>query len=402
MQKTILLGVTSSIAAYKILDLIKELKKEKLKVFAIMTKSAAKMVPISDFEKASGNPVETELFKKDFDYKKVLIERKVAHIELADKAGVMVIAPATANTIAKLANGIADDFLTTTALATTAPIIICPAMNTNMWNNPITKQNVSKLRKLGYLIIEPTTGMLACGYEGQGKLIEIDDIKKEIIGTLNYSDSLKGQKIIVTSGATQENIDDVRYITNRSSGKMGTAIAEECWRRGANVLLLRSKNSTQPRYILEEQVFTTTQELFDLIKKTIKKYDYIYHTAAVSDFYVKKPHKGKLSSQKSISLKLYPQIKIINEIKKLNPKIHLIGFKAVYGSPEKEFKRLAGNMLKESEAEAIIVNDVSKTNSGFDSDMNEVFVVRQKSLKHFPLAQKADIARHIVTLLNQL
>lgn len=400
MKKTVVLGITSSIAAFKILDLIEKLRKDKLEVFVIMTKSATKMVAASKFEKASGNPVAVELFQKDFDYKKVLQKRKVEHIEIADKTDVMVITPATANVIAKLAHGIADDFLTTTALATTAPIIICPAMNTNMWNNPITKQNVAKLKSLGYLIIEPTSGMLACGYEGQGKLMEIKQIEKEIVKTLSYTNSLKGQKIIVTSGATQERIDDVRYITNRSSGKMGTAIAEECYKQGANVLLLRAKNSQKPRYLLKEETFATTDELFDLIKKNVKDYDYIYHAAAVADFFVQNPAKGKISSEKGLTLQLEPQIKIINEIKKINPKINLFGFKTVYNASAKEIKEAGLEKLRESNADAIIVNDVGKPNQGFESDLNEIFIVGKKFFKHLPLAPKTDLARDIVSILN--
>lgn len=402
MQKTVLLGVTGSIAAFKILDLIEKLKAVKLEVFVIMTKSAAKMVPSSDFEKASGNPVAVELFGKNFDYQKTLKERRVAHIELADKADVVVIAPATANIIAKLACGIADDFLTTTALSTTAPIIICPAMNTNMWNNPATMQNIAKLKSLGYLIIEPTSGILACGYEGRGKLVEVKAIKKAVIKTISYTNALIGQKILVTSGATIEKIDDVRYITNRSSGKMGTAIAEECYKQGADVLLLRSKNSQTPRYFIKEELFTSTQELFELIKKNIKNYDYIYHAAAVGDFFVKNPKKGKISSKTGVTLQLQPQIKIIDLIKKLNPKIHLIAFKAEFSQSEKKLKEAALEKLHESKADAIIVNDISRKNSGFESDMNEVFIVRSKNIKHLPRAPKVDLAKKIVTFLNQL
>ncbi|MDZ4209911.1 MAG: bifunctional phosphopantothenoylcysteine decarboxylase/phosphopantothenate--cysteine ligase CoaBC, partial [Candidatus Curtissbacteria bacterium] len=354
------------------------------------------------FEKASGNKVAVELFEKDFDYQITLKEKKVAHVTLADKADVMVIAPATANIIAKLASGIADDFLTTTALATTAPIIICPAMNTNMWNNPATMQNIAKLKSLGYLIIEPTSGMLACGYEGRGKLMKVEEIKCEIIKTISYTNALIGQRVLVTSGATIEKIDDVRYITNRSSGKMGTAIAEECYKQGADVLLIRAKNSQTPRYLIKEELFATTQELFELIKKNIKNYDYIYHAAAVGDFFVKNPKGGKISSKSGLTLQLHKQIKIINQIKKLNPKIHLIAFKAEFSQSEKKLKEAAIKKLHESKADAIIANDISKKNSGFESDMNEVFIVRSKNIKHLPRATKTDLAKKIVTFLNQL
>ncbi|MEK7096941.1 MAG: flavoprotein, partial [Patescibacteria group bacterium] len=195
MRKNILIGISSGIAAYKVLDLIKLLKNEGNEVFVIMTKGVVAMFPLQDFEKASGNRVFVNLFEKNFNYRDVLKKRKVEHIELTDKADVMVIAPATANIIAKLAHGIADDFLTTSALAFSRPIIICPSMNVNMWGNPIVQENLAKLKSVGYQVVEPASGMLACGYEGVGRLEDVEIINKEIIKLLKRNDSLKGKKI---------------------------------------------------------------------------------------------------------------------------------------------------------------------------------------------------------------
>src|SRR3989344_1012301 len=400
MNKTIVVGVTGSIAAFKSLELVRELKKEGLNVEVVMTKSAARIIPAEKFQKASGKKVYLELFEKDFNYQNVLKKREVEHIELAKKADVVVIAPATANIIAKIANGIADDCLTTTILATTAPVIICPAMNTNMWNNPLTCENISKLKKLGFLIIEPTSGMLACGDVGKGKLMEISQIKKEALTELRYTQNLKGKRIIVTSGATSEKIDAVRYITNRSSGKMGIAIAEECKRQGADILLLRSKNSKQPRYLIKEQLFSSTNDLLNLVRTNVKNYDYFYHAAAVSDFSVKNPKIGKLSSTSRQKIELEPQIKIIDEIKKFNPKIHLIGFKTIFDYPRKDQEEAGRKKLQESKADAIIVNDISKNGQGFESDFNEILIIRPKNALRLPLATKTDLARKIVALLN--
>ena len=400
MNKTIVVGVTGSIAAFKSLELVRELKKEGLNVEVVMTKSAARIIPAEKFQKASGKKVYLELFEKDFNYQNVLKKREVEHIELAKKADVVVIAPATANIIAKIANGIADDCLTTTILATTAPVIICPAMNTNMWNNPLTCENISKLKKLGFLIIEPTSGMLACGDVGKGKLMEISQIKKEVLTELRYTQNLKGKRIIVTSGATSEKIDAVRYITNRSSGKMGIAIAEECKRQGADILLLRSKNSKQPRYLIKEQLFSSTNDLLNLVRTNVKNYDYFYHAAAVSDFSVKNPKIGKLSSTSRQKIELEPQIKIIDEIKKFNPKIHLIGFKTIFDYPRKDQEEAGRQKLLQSKADAIIVNDISKNGQGFESDFNEVLIVSPKNALRLPLATKTDLARKIVALLN--
>ena len=397
MKKNILIGVTAGIAAYKIIDLITLLKNEGHDVFVIMTKGATEMFSIIDFEKASGNKVSVNLFEKNFDYREVLKDRKVEHIQLADKSDVMVIAPATANVIGKLAYGIADDFLTTTALAMTSPIIICPSMNVNMWNNPIVQENLSKLKLAGYQIIEPTAGMLACGYEGVGRLENVEIINKEINKLLERNESLKGKKIIITAGGTTEKIDEVRFITNRSSGKMGVALAEECYLRGADVLLLRAKNSVKPRYLIKEKIFETAEELLQLIKLNINNTDLFFQTAAVSDFKVDKSFKGKLSSEQSINLKLIPQIKIINQIKKLSPKTYLIAFKAEYGLSEKKLIEEASKKLKDSNADFVIANEISRTDRGFESDDNEVYIISKNGkVKKIELTSKREVAKQIV------
>jgi len=399
-KKTIIVGVTSGIAAYKTLDLVRSLKKDGANVFVVMTKSAMAMVPSSKFKKTSGNKVYSELFKKGFDYKDILKIRRVDHIDLADKADVVVIAPATANSIAKIAHGIADDFLTTMLLATTAPIIICPSMNVHMWTNPLVQENIAKLKNLGYHIIEPEEGKLACGYEGKGRLAHIKMIKNEVAAQLKYRNSLAGKKIIVTAGGAVEKIDDVRAISNRSSGKMGVAIAESCFLQGAEVLLVRSKTSVSTRYNIKQIVFETADELEGILKKEVKKNDVLFQTAAVSDFIVENENKGKLDSKKSIVLKLSPRKKIITQIKKWYPKIKLIVFKAVWSSLEKTLIKKGKEKLKESNADAVVVNDVSKSDRGFQADTNEVFIVTSKgSKKKIPLARKQVVASSIIDFL---
>lgn len=396
MKKTIVLGVTSGIAAYKSLELIKLLRKEGLEVFVIMTESATKMVSIKDFEKASGNKVSIQLFEKGFDYNKILKTRRVDHIDLADKADVFVIAPATANMIAKIAYGLADDFLTTTVLATQAPVIVCASMNVHMWENLITQANVEKLRTMGYQIIEPEEGALACGYEGKGRSANVEAIRDEIMSLLSKSTSLKGKKVLVTAGGTIENIDDVRFITNKSSGKMGVAIGEECYLRGADVLLLRANSSVKSRYPIKEATFDTADELFTLIKKNVKAYDVCYHTAAVSDFTVKKL-KGKISSKKAQTLELVPSKKICDEIKKLNPKIKLIAFKAEVGKSDSELLKIAKEKLKECGADGVVANEVGKPDRGFQAETNEVIIVlRNGQHKKIPLTPKREIAKAVV------
>ena len=400
MKKNILIGVTGGIAAYKGLDLIKLLKEDGHEIFVIMTDSAMKMFSPTDFEKASGNKIYINLFEKNFDYKQVLKSRNVKHINLADSCDVMVIAPATANIIGKLAFGIADDFLTTTALAFIKPIIICPSMNVNMWGNPIVQENINKLKSIGYQIIEPAKGMLACGYEGVGRLEDVKIIKDEIVKQIKKDDLLKGKKVIVTAGGTIEKIDEVRSITNRSSGKMGVALAEECYLRGADVLLLRAKNSIKPRYLIKEKIFETAEDLFLLIKENIKDTNIFFHVAAVSDFKVDRTFKGKLSSDQSINLKLIPQTKIVNQIKKLSPKTKLIAFKAEYGLEEKELIEKALKKLKESRADIIIANDISQDDRGFESDNNEVYIIYpSKKFIKITLTSKRKVAEKIIDYL---
>jgi len=401
MKKNILIGVTGGIAAYKVIDLVKLLTKEGNNVFVIMTKGAVEMISKDDFEKASGNKVMINLFEKNFDYKQVLKNKKVEHIQLADKCDVLVIAPATANVIGKLANGIADDFLTTITLAITAPIIICPSMNVNMWGNPIVQENLKKLRSAGYQIIEPTSGMLACGYEGVGRLEDVEIIKNEIIKQLNRTDSLKEKKIIITAGGTVEKIDEVRSITNRSSGKMGVAIAEECYLRGGDVLLLRAKNSVAPRYLIKEKIFNTVDELMDLIKGNITDTDIFFQTAAVSDYKVDRSFNGKISSKKSLDLKLVSQVKIVDQIKKMSPKTFLIAFKAEYNLQEKELIKKAQGKMKESKADVVIANDISRSDRGFESDNNEVYIIsKNKKVNKIALTSKREIAKQIVTFVS--
>ena len=319
-MKTVILGVTGGIAAYKIPQLTKLLKGQGLNVEVILTQSAKNFVKVGELKRLTGNKVYFDLFDKNFDYKKVLTQRKVDHISLADRADLVLIAPATANLLAKLAYGLADDFLTTMLLATKAPVIVCPAMNVNMWQHPAVKINLTKLRQLGYMIVDPVAGMLACGYEGLGRLEELDQIVEQVQKQLNLRDSLKGKKILVTAGATREAIDGVRFITNPSSGKMGASLAEVAKRRGASVRLLMAQKD-----------FVTAAELLVLVKKYAPSYDIMFHTAAVGDFSPVRKSRSKLSSKKPVTLHLQPTPKILKLVKKFNPKITLIGFKAEYG-----------------------------------------------------------------------
>lgn len=396
-KKIVVIGISSGIAAYKIVDLIKILKTKNIAVEIIMTKTAAAMFGRQMFEDAAGKKVYTDLITKDFDYREVLKNREVEHIKLADSASLFVIAPATANIIGKLAYGFADDFLTTTLLATTAPVLVCPSMNVHMWGNPIFQENLAKLKTSGYLIMQPDSGQLACGYEGVGRLAEPEKIAGEIFQLLDKREKLKGKKIIVTAGGTSEPIDAVRMITNRASGKMGAAIADACFLQSADVLLLRAKSSVVPRFNIKSEIFETAKDLEELIKKHAKNYDALFHTAAVSDFVPEKKADTKLDSGKSFTLKLNPSPKILHQIKFWNPEIKLVGFKAVYKLPEKELIKIGIDKLKESNSDYIIVNDVGREGVGFAVDTNEVYIISPKGLlAKIPKAPKKEIAGKIL------
>jgi len=250
-------------------------------------------------------------------------------------------------------------------------------MNVHMWENPQTRENLDKLQKRGVIVIPPDSGDLACGYTGVGRLRDIKEIAGILENLLKKSKQLSGRKILVTAGATMEAIDSVRYITNRGSGKMGLAIAREAKRQGAEVLLLRSQKAVSDPSI-PEKTFSTAADLKKLLEEHTPVYDIIFHSAAVSDYIPEKKYKGKIESKRSLDLKLIQTAKLIGRIKKINQGIKLIGFKAVFGKNREEMKKIAGDLFRSSRADFIAVNDVSRKDSGFEADDNEIFLVTKK------------------------
>ncbi len=393
------LGVTGGIAAFKMLELVQVLKRQGLNVVVIETPSACKIVPPKEFKRVTANKVLTQLFEKDFNYQNILKARRVEHVDIAQSASLIVIAPATANVIAKLASGIADGYLTTTVLAATCPIMIYPSMNTVMWRNPITQKNITTLRSFGMQVITPASGVLACGTQGEGRLPPVASIANEVNTQLNHTNALRGKRILVTAGGTSEPIDSVRLLTNRSSGKMGVAIAEECFLRGADVFVLRSRTSILPRYSMKEYLFDSADDLEQLMKTHIPHVDICFHVAAVSDFSIKATP-TKLSSQKSHNLTLHPRHKIIDAIKKINPNIFLVAFKAEAGFTDTQLIKIAKEKLKESKADMVVANHIDRPNQGFGTDTNEVFIVSKENVTHIPLATKHFVAQKILDLLK--
>lgn len=400
-RKTVVLGVTGGIAAFKILELVKLLKRQNINVIVIETPSACRITPPKEFEKASGNKVLTQLFEDHFDYKDILKARRVEHIDVAQSSHLIVIAPATANSIAKLAAGIADDYLTTTVLAATCPIMLYPSMNTVMWRNPITQKNASMLRSLGMQVIAPASGVLACGTEGEGRLPSVSSIAGEIGVQLNRTNALQDKRIIVTAGGTREPIDDVRLIANRSSGKMGIALAEAAYLRGATVTLLRAKTSVAPRYPIKELLFDTADDLETMLHQEVATTNILIQTAAVSDFSVSQTD-GKLSSTRPHTLTLEPRRKIIDTLKKQNPNIFLVAFKAEAGLTDAQLIQSAKNKLRESHADMVVANHIDRPGQGFGGDTNEVFIVtKQQAVTHVPLTSKREIAQKILDLASK-
>ncbi len=398
IMRTIVIGVTSSIACYKVIGLVKKLKKE-FNIEIIITKNTEKLINKKEFEKILKKKTHTDLFYKEWSYKDYLKREKSEHISLADMADLFVISPATANTIGKIANGIGDDLLTTSVMATRAPVLICPAMNCKMWENRIVQENVSKLKQQGYYFIKPEKGKLACGYSGVGRLANVNKITKSIKELVNLSDSLKGKKIIVTAGATIEEIDAIRVITNKSSGKMGIYIAEQAAKSGANVTLIRGKTEIEPMGKIKDIKINSVNELLNEIRKNIKKNDAIIHAAAVSDFTIDKKFNKKIKpiKNKPLILKLKKTKKIINEIEKINKKIKLIGFKAEYNVNKKELLNSAYSLLKKSKADFIVANDVKNV---FGSEYNEVYIIdKNKKIEHIK-ATKRKIANKILDLIK--
>mgnify|MGYP001557917396 CR=1 FL=1 len=397
-NKKIVIGVTGSIACYKVLDLIGKLRKSGANVYVIMTESAAKLVDIKDFQKISGNKVQTDLFLPNIDYKAYIKKNKpIKHISLADIADLFLICPATANIIGKIANGIADDLLSTSIMATNAPVLICPAMNVKMWKNQITHGNVEKLKNLNYEFVYPEYGDLACGYKGVGRLANLDKIVDRIKLIIERRNDLSGKKILVTAGATSEEIDSVRVITNKSSGKMGVYIAEEAFLRGAEVTLIRGINSVEPQYHFKDIKIHSVKDLFDSIKKNINDKNIMIHAAAVSDFTINNKYNKKIRSDENLHLELTPTTKIFENIKKLKKNIFLIGFKAEYRVSNKELINRAYWLLKNANADLVVANDIGIKGRGFDAETNEVYIVdKNKKVKHIKLADKRVVGNKIL------
>lgn len=399
---TVLLGITGGIAAIKIPELITALKREGVNIIPVMTHSATRILEPDQIEQAAGRKPLIQLFEPDFDTSTVLQQRQVEHISLADQTDLIVIAPATAHVIAKLAQGLADDLLTTTVLAAHCPVLLFPSMNTHMWRNPVVKENVELLRQRGFIIVEPDSGMLACGYEGEGRLPTVQSMKAETLRLLNRQLLLKNTTVIVTAGGTREFIDEVRVITNRSSGKMGVALADAYHELGAEVILLRATTSVKPRYLYEEHTYETANDLEAWLKKLLPRCQLCIHAAAVSDFTIKSM-KGKIKSDRPVTLHLIPRSKLYEQFKTWNPKASVITFKAESKPTLRSLHAKIDPLLKSGLVDAVIANDISGREKGFESNENAVtvFSLNKKPLS-LPQAPKTQLARDLARYVSKL
>jgi len=387
-NKTILLGVTGGIAAYKAVDVVSRLVKLGAAVNVIMTKNATRLVQPLTFRYISRNPVAVDMFDEPESW-------KPEHILLADKADLLVIAPATANIIGKLAHGIADDMLSTTALATRCPALIAPAMNSNMYDNSVVQANIDILKKRGFEFIEPEYGMLACGYEGKGRLADPEKIVEKIQQILNVPRDLEGKIVLVTAGPTREALDPVRFISNRSSGKMGYAIAEAASKRGADVILITGPTALNPPANVKIINVESAIQMRDEVMSYASQSQIIIMSAAVSDYRPSDVSNQKIKRDKNvITLVLEENPDILTELgqNKKNGQI-LVGFSM---ETESLLENSRKKLIKKN-ADLMVANDLSKEGAGFGTDTNIVTLINSAGeIKELPLMLKYDVANAIL------
>jgi phosphopantothenoylcysteine decarboxylase / phosphopantothenate---cysteine ligase len=384
------LGVSGGIAAYKAAEVLRLLQEREIRVQVIMTQAAQEFVRPLTFAALSGEKVITSMF--DGGNAEPNIDSAVEHIAVAQAIDALVVVPATADILAKFAQGIANDFLATLFLATTAPVVVAPAMNVNMWNHPATQANLEILRKRGVKIVEPDSGYLACGMVGAGRLAANEAIVAAVLETLGASQDLAGETILITAGPTREKIDPVRYITNRSSGRMGYALAEAALRRGAHVLLVSGPTTVMPPDAAEVTRVETTEQMREAVINLLPQATIVIKTAAVADYRPKTAAGQKLKRTGPMSLELEPTSDILAELagKKTNQLI--IGFAAETENVlENARKKLAKKSL-----DAIVVNDVSREGIGFDSDRNAVTILTHDEVVEVPETTKWEVAQRVL------
>lgn len=391
-KNTLILGISGGIAAYKTPDLIRRLRDENFNIHVVLTKAASEFVTPLSLQAVSLNPVHTELFSLEQ-------ESQISHIKLADLPELIIVAPASADLIAKYAQGLCNDLLTTILLATTRPVLLCPSMNTNMWNHPATQNNLKILKERGVHVLEPESGSLACGYEGAGRLPEISEIVDAVKSELAPK-TLSGKKILITAGPTREHLDPVRYISSPSSGKTGYLLAEEAKKRGAEVFLVSGPCSLNVPRDVHFISTKSAQDMFEAVKKISSKMDILICSAAVSDFKPKQVSKEKVKKNKAnLDIKLSPNEDILAYLGEQKKKKQiLVGFAAETFDVENNAK----DKLKKKNLDLICANDVSQDGIGFASDENRITLISSKEIKVLPLLSKKKIAGEILDEIERM
>ena len=393
-DKTVVIGVSGGIAVYKTLDVISRLRKLGVNVNVIMTKSATEFVTPLSFQSLSQNYVVCDMFEdpKTWD---------VEHISLAKRADVFLIAPATANVIGKMAHGIADDMLTTTVMATKGKVLIAPAMNTNMYENPIVQRNISILKELGYNFVEPESGRLACGDTGKGKLATPETIVEDVVNLLTEKQDLKGKNIIVTAGPTMESIDPMRFISNRSTGKMGYAIATQAINRGAEVTLISGPTNLTPPQNLKKLIrIETAKDMYDAVIENLDENQVVIKSAAVADYKPKSYSDKKIKkTDDDLSIELDRNKDIAYEIGKIKDDKILVGFAA----ETNDLIENAKGKVQKKNLDFIVANDLTKEGAGFGVDTNIVKIIdREGNISEYPKMKKNEVANVILDKINEL
>jgi phosphopantothenoylcysteine decarboxylase / phosphopantothenate---cysteine ligase len=387
----IALGVTGGIAAYKAAEVLRMLRDRGIRVQVIMTRAAQEFVKPLTFAALSGEKVITGMFSPGEEHEPN-IDSAIEHIAVAQSIDALVVVPATADILAHFAQGIATDFLTTLYLATTAPVVVAPAMNVNMWNHPATQANLDILRKRGVKIVEPDAGYLACGMVGQGRLAENDAIVAAVLEVLGASQDLSGETVLITAGPTREKIDPVRYLTNRSSGRMGYALAESAARRGARVLLVSGPTSVTPPGAAEVTRVESTEEMRDAVLRFLPQASIVIKTAAVADYRPKSAAGQKIKRKGPMTLELEATPDILKELSSKKTSQIIVGFAA---ETENVLENARQKLLAKN-LDAIVVNDVSREGIGFDSDRNAVTIITRDEVLEVPETTKWEVAQRVL------
>ena len=390
----IALGVTGGIAAYKAAEILRLLQDRGFQVQVVMTRAAQEFVRPLTFAALSGQKVITDMFAGH----EPNVDSAVEHISVAESIDALLVAPATADTLGKFANGLADDFLSTLYLATKAPVIVAPAMNVNMWEHSATQENIATLRARGVRVVEPGSGYLACGMVGAGRLAENEAIVDAVVETLAGRKDLAGETFLITAGPTREPLDPVRFLSNRSSGKMGYALAEVAARRGAKVILVSGPTALNAPAGVQTLHVETADEMLKAVMARLPEATVVIKAAAVADYRPKNASTQKLKGKEAFSLELEPNPDIAAEVSTRRRDQVVIGFAAETENVlENARKKLAGKKL-----DAIVANDVAQPGIGMDSDRNAVTILTQEELIEVPEASKRDVAERVLDVAAKL